>query len=176
MSARAIEYYQDMAKRIAGETPGAFHIDQFSNPANPATHEAWTAPEIWEQMEQRLDAVMRRRHRRHIDWRRTIHAANGARGRDGAGGSGGSVLADIVTTGTHGEAGSWLVEGIGEDFVPPNCDLGLVHKAYSIPDAESLMTARELLKRRASWPALRAARCSPRPFATAASSRGRNAS
>src|SRR5262249_7936413 len=59
----------------------------------------------------------------------------------------GSVLADVVTTGTHGEAGSWLVEGIGEDFVPPNCDLGLVRKAYTIPDAESLLTARELLQR-----------------------------
>ena len=33
------EYYQDMAQRIAAETTGAFYIDQFSNPANPATHE-----------------------------------------------------------------------------------------------------------------------------------------
>jgi cystathionine beta-synthase len=59
----------------------------------------------------------------------------------------GSVLADVVKTGTHGEAGSWLVEGIGEDFVPSNCDLGLVCKAYTISDAESLLTARELLQR-----------------------------
>jgi cystathionine beta-synthase len=59
----------------------------------------------------------------------------------------GSVLADIVNTGTHGEAGSWLVEGIGEDFVPANCDLALVAKAYTITDAESLLTARELLSK-----------------------------
>ena len=56
------EYYQDMAKRIAGEMQArgesAFCIDQFSNPANPQTHEDWTAPEIWEQMEHRLDAVV----------------------------------------------------------------------------------------------------------------------
>jgi len=59
----------------------------------------------------------------------------------------GSVLADIVTTGTHGAAGSWLVEGIGEDFVPPNCELEFVRAAYTIPDAESLLTARALLER-----------------------------
>src|SRR3954468_7159689 len=39
------EHYQDMARRIAAETPGTFFIDQFSNPANPRTHETWTAPE-----------------------------------------------------------------------------------------------------------------------------------
>ena len=39
----------------------------------------------------------------------------------------GSVLAPLVETGKMIEAGSWLVEGIGEDFVPPNCDLSLVN-------------------------------------------------
>ncbi len=45
------------------------------------------------------------------------------------------------------EAGSWAVEGIGEDFGPLNADLSLVRRAYSIPDRESLMTARALLAR-----------------------------
>jgi cystathionine beta-synthase len=142
------EYYQDMAKRIAAETAGAFYIDQFSNPANPMTHETWTAPEIWEQMERKLDAVVcgvgtggtltgiGRFMQRHAPDVEMVLA-------DPAG----SVLADQVTTGTHGEAGSWLVEGIGEDFVPPNCDLGLARKAYSISDAESMLTARDLLLR-----------------------------
>jgi cystathionine beta-synthase len=58
----------------------------------------------------------------------------------------GSVLADMVETGTHGDAGSWLVEGIGEDFVPPNCDLSLVSAAHSIDDRESFATSRELLR------------------------------
>jgi cystathionine beta-synthase len=39
------------------------------------------------------------------------------------------------------------VEGIGEDFVPANCDLRLVSHAYTISDAESLLTARDLLRR-----------------------------
>jgi cystathionine beta-synthase len=45
------------------------------------------------------------------------------------------------------EPGSWLVEGIGEDFVPPNADLKLVSRAYTITDAESFQTARDLLRR-----------------------------
>ena len=57
----------------------------------------------------------------------------------------GSILASLVNDGMAGELGSWLVEGIGGDFVPPNFDLDLVAKAYTIPDRESLATARELL-------------------------------
>jgi cystathionine beta-synthase len=57
----------------------------------------------------------------------------------------GSILRELVETGRMTEAGSWLVEGIGEDFVPPNCDLSLVSAAYTVTDKESFVTARELL-------------------------------
>jgi cystathionine beta-synthase len=40
------DYYQDMAERIARETPGAYFINQFGNPDNPAAHEFGTGPEI----------------------------------------------------------------------------------------------------------------------------------
>ncbi|MEO8002769.1 MAG: pyridoxal-phosphate dependent enzyme, partial [Arenimonas sp.] len=33
------DYYQDMAERIANETPGAYFINQFGNADNPAAHE-----------------------------------------------------------------------------------------------------------------------------------------
>src|SRR5437667_4548846 len=58
----------------------------------------------------------------------------------------GSVLAPYVKTGRMIPAGSWVVEGIGEDFIPPNADLSLLHDAYSISDQESFATARELLR------------------------------
>jgi cystathionine beta-synthase len=58
----------------------------------------------------------------------------------------GSILAPYVETGRMIEPGSWAVEGIGEDFIPPNCDLSLVSKAYSIPDPESFAASRELLR------------------------------
>ena len=58
----------------------------------------------------------------------------------------GSVLADYVNKGQLGEHGSWLVEGIGEDFIPDIADFGKVTKAYAISDAESFATARDLLR------------------------------
>ena len=51
------EYYQDIAARIAKET-GAFFVNQFSNPANPRAHETTTGPEIWEQMDHKVDAIV----------------------------------------------------------------------------------------------------------------------
>ena len=58
----------------------------------------------------------------------------------------GSILAEYVKSGKIGEAGSWAVEGIGEDFIPPIADLSGVKHAYSISDEESFATARELLR------------------------------
>jgi cystathionine beta-synthase len=59
----------------------------------------------------------------------------------------GSVLADYVHTGKVGVAGSWIVEGIGEDFIPPIADFSRVRKAYSISDEEACATVRDLLKK-----------------------------
>jgi cystathionine beta-synthase len=59
----------------------------------------------------------------------------------------GSVLAEYIATGTMTQKGSWLVEGIGEDFIPSICDFSLTHRAYTIPDAESFSVARELLQK-----------------------------
>jgi cystathionine beta-synthase len=59
----------------------------------------------------------------------------------------GSVLADYVKRREFGKAGSWRVEGIGEDFVPSQADFSLVKKAYSISDKEAFLTLRDLLRR-----------------------------
>jgi cystathionine beta-synthase len=141
------EYYQDVGKRIA-EEQGAYFINQFGNPDNSLAHEQTTAPEIFEQTNGEVDAIVL-----------------------GVGSSGtvaglskyfaehapnveliladpvGSVLADYINKGELGEHGSWLVEGIGEDFIPSIADFSQVTKAYSISDAESFATARELLRR-----------------------------
>ena len=58
----------------------------------------------------------------------------------------GSIVAEYTRSGKVGEAGSWAVEGIGEDFIPPIADLSGVRHAYSISDEESFGTARELLR------------------------------
>ena len=45
------------------------------------------------------------------------------------------------------KAGSWAVEGIGEDFIPDIADMSFVTDAFEIDDAESFATARELLRK-----------------------------
>ncbi|MFP5307090.1 MAG: pyridoxal-phosphate dependent enzyme [Gammaproteobacteria bacterium] len=143
------DYYQDIAERLAAEIPDSFYVNQFANPANPLAHEATTGPEIWAQTGQMLDAVVcgvgsggtltgLSRYFARVAPHVEMVLADPV----------GSVLADVVRTGSiQKEAGSWLVEGIGEDFIPPNCDLARVRSAYEIGDAESFLTARELLRR-----------------------------
>lgn len=142
------QYYQDLAERIAGETAGAYYINQFNNPANPWAHESTTGPEIWEQAEHQLDAVVcgvgsggtltgLSRYFERVAPHVEMVLADPA----------GSVLAPYLATGQMIEAGSWVVEGIGEDFIPAIADLSRVKHAFTITDAESLQTARELLSR-----------------------------
>ena len=142
------QYYQDLAASIAAETPNAYFINQFGNPSNPDAHEQFTGPEIYAQMDGALDAVV-----------------------FGVGSSGtmtglsryfarvapavelviadpvGSILAQYINEGVLStKSSSWLVEGIGEDFLPVIADFSRVRKAYSISDAESFAAGRELLR------------------------------
>jgi cystathionine beta-synthase len=140
------EYYQDLGAAIAKQQ-GAYFINQFANPDNPKAHEETTAPEIWEQMEGRLDAIVVgvgssgtiaglaayfKKHAPHVE----LVLADPQ----------GSILAEYIATGKLTQKGAWLVEGIGEDFIPAICDFSLTRRAYSIPDAESFSVARELLQ------------------------------
>ena len=141
------DYYQDLAEALARRTAGAFFINQFGNPANPLAHERTTGPEILRQMEGAVDAVVV-----------GVGSGGSLTGigrflRQSSPGTmmiladpEGSVLAPYVQTGHMPAAGSWAVEGIGEDLLPPNADLTLVSVAYTIPDAESFANARELLR------------------------------
>jgi cystathionine beta-synthase len=140
------EYYQDLAARLAAES-GAFYVNQFENAANPLAHETTTGPELYRQMQGKLDAVVCG-----VGSGGTLTGLSRYFGKvmpnvemvlaDPVG----SVLADYFETGKVGRAGSWLVEGVGEDFIPKFCDLSRVRRAYSISDEESFLTARELLR------------------------------
>jgi cystathionine beta-synthase len=144
------EYYQDVAARLAEEIPGGFYVNQFSNPANPLAHERTTGPEIWEQMRHNVDAIVvgvgsggtltglgrffnRVKPRRGIE----MILADPA----------GSILYEYVRTGKLKEAGSWAVEGIGEDFIPEIAEMSFVTEAFEIDDQESFATVRELLRK-----------------------------
>ncbi len=141
------EYYQDVAARLAEEIPGGFYVNQFGNPANPIAHETSTGPEIWQDMGHDIDAVVcgvgsggtlagLSRFFARVSPETEMVLADPA----------GSILVDYVKTGQLGKAGSWAVEGIGEDFIPDIADLSRVTDAYTIPDAESFAVGRELLR------------------------------
>ena len=141
------EYYQDLGRRIA-EEQGAYFINQFGNPDNPLAHETTTAPEILEALDGEVDAIVLG-----VGSSGTVSGI-GKYLRENAPDVAliladpvGSVLADLINTGEPGESGSWLVEGIGEDFIPDIADFSQVRGAYSISDAESFKAARELLRK-----------------------------
>jgi cystathionine beta-synthase len=126
---------------------GALYVNQFANPANPEAHETTTGPEIAAQLGGRLDAMICGVGSGGTLTGLSRHFAKVLPGCEMVlADPEGSVLAGFVETGTIGVAGSWLVEGIGEDFLPPVADLSRVRRAYRIPDRESLETARELLR------------------------------
>lgn len=139
------EYYQDLGEALAKKHKALF-INQFANPDNARAHTETTGPELWEQLEHKLDAIVVgvgssgtlagltqyfKRVAPHVE----MVLADPV----------GSGLAQYVRTGDLGPNGSWLVEGIGEDFLPPISDFSMTKTAYEISDDESFNVARDLL-------------------------------
>lgn len=141
------QYYQDLAATIAEETPGAYFINQFANPNNPKAHYQTTAPEIYEQLDDHVDAIVfgvgssgtvtgLSQYVKEHHPRTELILADPV----------GSILAQYINEGVLSEdSGSWKVEGIGEDFLPSISDFTHVTKAYAVSDAESFAAGRELL-------------------------------
>lgn len=124
---------------LAATIPNSFVPQQFENPSNPDSHYETTGPEIWEQMEGRVDALV-------------IGA-----------GSGGSftgtarylkeknpkLLAVCVQPVGSVYCGAplveWKVEGIGNGFIPGSLDMTLVDRVMDVNDEDAFATARELI-------------------------------
>ncbi|RMH25113.1 MAG: pyridoxal-phosphate dependent enzyme [Planctomycetota bacterium] len=145
------EYYQEVAARIARDTPNSYFINQFANPHNPEAHLAGTGPEIVAQVRAATGA----------DPDAFVCGVGSGGTLAGAGrfikahapgcaivlaDPAGSILAPLVNEGKAVEPGAWLVEGMGEDFVPDICDLDLVDEAIAVADKDSFLAARELLR------------------------------
>jgi len=119
----------DHAEKLASEIPNSYVPQQFRNPYNSESHYETTAPEIWEQMEGRIDAFV------------------------AGAGSGGTFTgvakflrerlpdvycAIVETEGSvlgGGKAGKHEVEGIGSSFIPPVLDMSLANEVITIDDA-----------------------------------------
>lgn len=147
------EYYQEVAAKLAEQTPNSVFINQFANPDNVRAHYEGTGPEVWRQIQAatggKVDAVVlgvgsggtlsgMGRYLREQNPDLKIVLADPA----------GSILTPVVNEGKDPKdlcAGSWLVEGMGEDFIPDICDIALCDEAIAVTDAEAFLAARELL-------------------------------
>jgi cystathionine beta-synthase len=139
------DHYVSTAKRIAAETPNSFYPDQYSHPANPEAHYRTTGPEIWEQTEGKI-----------------THFVAGIGTGGTISGTGrflkeknpeiriigadpyGSVFKTYKETGKLVEATPYLVEGIGQEVIPPNVHIKYVDEVINITDRESFEMSRQL--------------------------------
>jgi cysteine synthase len=129
------------AEELAKETPNSFVPQQFKNPANPATHKATTAEEIWEDTDGEVDILI-------------------------AGvGTGGTItgVAEVIKARkpsfkaiavepydspvlSGGNPGPHKIQGIGAGFVPDVLNLKIVDEIFKVKNEEALDTARRLAK------------------------------
>ena len=129
------------ADALRAEIPGAISLGQFVNPANPRVHYETTGPEIYRDLNGKIDFLI------------------------AGAGSGGTysgvvkylkeqnpeiqgILADPVgSTMGGGEHGDYDIEGIGNDFIAATMDMSLVDQVIKITDTEAFDGARELARK-----------------------------
>ncbi|MDR6868036.1 cystathionine beta-synthase [Microbacterium resistens] len=133
--------YYSVAARLAREIPGAFHPDQFSNPNGPRGHYESTGPEIWDDTDGRVTHFVAG-----IGTGGTISGtgrflkeASGGRVRVIGADPAGSIYAG-------GPIHGYLLEGVGEDFLPETFDAGVVDAYEQVDDAEAFAMTRRLAR------------------------------
>ncbi len=163
------ESYYETAKRIHKETPGSFYLNQYHNKKNIEAHYNLTGPEIWKDMDGKIDYFVAGigtggtlsgagRFLKEQDPKIKIIAIDPE----------GSVFYDYFKTGKPGKPEPYKVEGIGEDMVVQAMDFSIVDEMYQVTDRECFLTARELTTKEgmfaggssgaAVWGALKVAR------------------
>jgi cystathionine beta-synthase len=139
------DHYVSTAKRIASETPNSYYPDQYSNPANPEAHYRTTGPELWRQTEGKITHFVAGlgtggtisgtgRFLKEKDPNIRIIGADPY----------GSIFKTFKETGKIVEATPYLVEGIGQEIVPPNVHIKYVDEVINVTDRESFEMSRLL--------------------------------
>jgi cystathionine beta-synthase len=139
--------YYSVSRRLAEETPNAILAGQYWNPANPEAHYQTTGPELWRQTSGRISVF--------IAGMGTGGTISGAGrflkeqnpeikviGVDPIG----SLLHHYFHTRELGQAHSYKVEGVGEDFLPTTLDFDVIDDTVQVNDRESFTMTRRLLR------------------------------
>jgi cystathionine beta-synthase len=144
------ESYYSVARRIEMERPGAFLTNQYHNPANPEAHYKTTGPELWEQTAGRITHFVAgmgtggtisgvARYLKEKNPKVQVIGADPV----------GSILKAYHDTGAMTEAHTYMIEGVGEDFIPSATDFSLIDRVISCNDRNGLNMARRLAREEA---------------------------
>ncbi|MGE5458448.1 MAG: PLP-dependent cysteine synthase family protein [Methanococcaceae archaeon] len=141
-------HYLNVANRLAREIPNALFINQYCNPSNPEVHYKTTGPEIWEQTEGKITHFVAS-----IGTGGTISGVGkylkeknpkieiiGAEPN-------GSIFKEYLNRGLIGPAAPYLVEGIGQTYLPENVHFEYIDKIISVSDYNSFNSARQLSRK-----------------------------
>jgi cystathionine beta-synthase len=141
------ESYNRKARQVAAETPGAFFTDQHNNRENSEAHYRTTGPEIWRQMEGRIDYLVAgmgtggtlcgtARYLKEQDPRIRVIALDRV----------GSVFYSYFKSGKAGEAEPGLLEGLGDEEIIGCPEWELIDDMLQVADREAFLAARALAR------------------------------
>lgn len=143
--------YVEVAKRVASETPGGFYTDQYYNMANPEAHYLTTGPELWDDLDGNIDALVGG-----IGTGGTISGAGKYLKEQAAKADKslqiicpdphGSIYYDEFYQGQSGDPGIYRVEGIGHDFMVGTLDFSVIDEIIQVSDKDSFLCARRLTR------------------------------
>ncbi|MCK9212355.1 MAG: pyridoxal-phosphate dependent enzyme [Ignavibacteriaceae bacterium] len=141
------DYYVNVARKIAAETPNALFMYQYANPANPKAHYETTGPEIWKQTDGKITHFVAG-----IGTGGTISGVGKylkeknpnikVIGADPIG----SILKEYKIDGKLREGVPYFVEGIGQDCIPENINFSVIDEIINVSDFDSFSVSRALTK------------------------------
>jgi cystathionine beta-synthase len=142
------ESYNNITPKLAADSPGCFYPDQHNNRDNNETHYMTTGPEIWEQMEGRIDYFVAGmgtggticgtgRYLKEQDPNIKIVAVDPV----------GSVFYDWFHSKEHVSSGPYLIEGLGDEFLIKTAEFEVLDDIIRVTDRDAFLAARELVKK-----------------------------